>query len=168
MYDLPGGGKKATTSFVVALDNNGTTGVRCIAQPDGAQLPNITHPPVYAYAQSRIAILLLWYIHVYYLGSPSSVVDLTAVQEDQCSISIQWNPPYLLPGLSVSYDVYINGDLIQDDISTTDYTYYPMRLTNATYNVTVRAFNASDSIMGEAISIEALYQTGLAWYYNVF
>ena len=43
------------------------------------------------------------------------------------------------------------------NISTTNYTYYPMKLTNTTYNVTVKAFN--DSIIGDATSIEALYQT---------
>ena len=86
-------------------------------------------------------------------GPPSSVVDLTAVQQE-CSIFISWEPPYLLPGLSVSYKVYINGEM---NISTTNHTYYPMKLTNTTYNVTVKAFN--DSIIGDATSIEALYQT---------
>ena len=82
------------------------------------------------------------------LGPPSSVVNLTAVQ--QCGIFISWEPPYLLPGLSVSYKVYINGEM---NISTTNYTYYPMKLTNTTYNITVKAFN--DSIIGDAASIEA-------------
>ena len=45
------------------------------------------------------------------------------------------------------------------NISTTNHTYYPMKLTNATYNVTVKAFN--DSIIGDATSIEALYQTSI-------
>ena len=35
-----------------------------------------------------------------------------------------------------------------------------MKLTNITYNVTVKAFN--DSIIGDATSIEALYQTSIA------
>ena len=34
-----------------------------------------------------------------------------------------------------------------------------MKLTNTTYNVTVKAFN--DSIIGDATSIEALYQTSI-------
>ena len=34
-----------------------------------------------------------------------------------------------------------------------------MKLTNTTYNVTVKAFN--DSIIGDATSIEALYQTSM-------
>ena len=35
-----------------------------------------------------------------------------------------------------------------------------MKLTNTTYNVTVKAFN--DSIIGDSTSIEALYQTSIA------
>ena len=45
------------------------------------------------------------------------------------------------------------------NISTTNHTYYPVKLTNTTYNVTVKAFN--DSIIGDATSIEALYQIGI-------
>ena len=89
------------------------------------------------------------------LGPPSSIVDLTAEQQE-CSIFISWEPPYLLPGLSVSYKVHINGEM---NISTTNYTYYyPMKLTNTTYNVTVKAFN--DSIIGENSDTLTDYQVG--------
>ena len=73
------------------------------------------------------------------LGLPSLVGNLTAVQQDQCSIFIQWNPPYLLPGLSVSYKVYVNREMIQDDISTTNYTYYPFD--EGVYNISVQGFH---------------------------
>ena len=46
----------------------------------------------------------------------------------------------------MSYKVYINGEI---NISTTNYsTYYPMKLTNATYDVAIKAFNGS--IIGDA------------------
>ena len=150
LMDLPGGGQLATTSFTVTSDNNGTS-ARCLAD-NGDLLTSAT--PVYAYAQGtvdhRIMVLL-----IVSPGPPSSVVDLTAVQQE-CGIFISWETPYLLPGLSVSYKVYINGEM---NISTTNLTYYPMKLTNTTYNVTVKAFN--DSIIGDATSIEALYQTSI-------
>ena len=96
-----------------------------------------------------------------YIGSLSSVVNLIAVQQqDRCrhSIFIKWNPPYLFPGLSVSYTVYINGEMIQDDISTTNYTYYPMELTNTTYEITVLAF--SDLVIGNTSTIETNFIVG--------
>ena len=96
-----------------------------------------------------------------YIGSLSSVVNLIAVQQrDQCrhSIFIKWNPPYLFPGLSVSYIVYINGEIMQDNISTTNYTYYPMELTNTTYEITVLAF--SDLVIGNTSTIETNFIVG--------
>ena len=63
---------------------------------------------------------------MYFIDFPSSLDNLTAQQQDQCSILIEWEPPYLLPGLSMSYKVYINKEMIQDDISTTNHTYYPL------------------------------------------
>ena len=74
-----------------------------------------------------------------------SVRDLIAKQQDQCSILIEWEPPFLLPGLSVSYKVYIDEKIVQDD---TNYVYCPEELTNATYDVVVKAFNGS--IIGDA------------------
>ena len=44
------------------------------------------------------------------------------------------------------------------NISTANYTYYPMKLTNTTYNVTVKAFN--DSIIGENSDTLTDYQVG--------
>ena len=80
-----------------------------------------------------------------------SVGNLIAKQQDQCStcILIEWKTPYLLPGLSILlYKVYIDGKMIQDNISGTNHTYCPMKLTNSTYNVAVEPFN--DNITGDA------------------
>ena len=72
-----------------------------------------------------------------------SVGNLTAEQCSTC-ILIEWETPYLLPGLSVSYMVFIDEERIQDNISGINHTSYcPAELTNATYNVTVKAFNGS-------------------------
>ena len=76
------------------------------------------------------------------VGPPSSVVDLTA-QQQECGIFISWEPPYLLPGLSVSYKVYINGEMIQDDISSTNHTYYPTVTSSTVYSISVVAYNES-------------------------
>ena len=86
------------------------------------------------------------------------VGNLTAVQQDQCSILIQWNPPYLLPGLipSVSYKVYINGEMIQDDISTTNYTYYPFD--EGVYNISIQAFH--QLILGDVATTMVNYCKG--------
>ena len=84
------------------------------------------------------------------------------MQQDECSILIEWNAPHLLPGLSVSYNLDINDEEIYN-ISTTNYTYYPMKLTNTTYNVTVKAFN--DSIIGESTNIDVLYETSNVFFY---
>ena len=74
---------------------------------------------------------------------PTSVCNLTAEQQE-CGIFISWEPPYLLPGLSVSYKVYINGEMIQDDISTTNHTYYPTVTSSSTvYSISVVAYNES-------------------------
>ena len=53
-----------------------------------------------------------------------------------------------MPGLSVSYKVYINGEVLKDKVAivATNYTYYPIELTNSTWNVGVRAYN--ESVMG--------------------
>ena len=152
LMDLPGGGQLVTTSFTVTSDNNGTS-VRCLAAYNGG-LSVVSDPAGFAYGQG------MEYIFSHSFISPPchntrSVVDLTAVQQE-CGIFISWKPPHLLPGLSVSYNVYINGEM---NISTTNHTYYPMKLTNTTYNVTVKAFN--DSIIGDATTIKALYQTSM-------
>ena len=75
-----------------------------------------------------------------------SVGNLTVEQCSTC-ILIEWEAPYLLPGLSVSYMVFIDG-VVQGNISGSNYNYCPMKLTNSTYNVTVEAFNGS--IIGDA------------------
>ena len=165
--DLPEGGLLATCSYTVTSYNNGTS-VRCLATNNGG-LPVASDPAglLMDKVWSTHAHILSFLHHATIPGPPSSVVDLTAVQHVQeCSIFVSWEPPYLLPGLTVSYKVYINGEMIQDDISTTNYIYmyYPMKLTNTTYNVTVKAFN--DSIIGDATSIEALYQTSTVNMYN--
>ena len=144
--DLPGGGQLATCSFTVTSDNNGTS-TRCLATENGG-LPVDVSCPVNAYGQGMEYILCTC-IKLYILsslhdtvGPPSSVVDLTAVQQE-CDIFISWQPLYLLPGLSVSYKVYINGEMIQDDISTTNHTYYPTVTSSTVYSISVVAYNES-------------------------
>ena len=61
---------------------------------------------------TRYGVHMLTFFHFstmpQYPGLPSSVVDLTAEQQE-CGIFISWEPPYLLLGLSVSCKVYANG-----------------------------------------------------------
>lgn len=90
-------------------------------------------------------------------GPPSAVVNLTAVQQDQCSILIKWNPPYLLPGLNVLYKVYSNERIIEEKVRSTTYVYYPA-LINATYDVKIEAFN--NTVIGYNASISMEYHIG--------
>ena len=95
------------------------------------------------------------YVTLYYLlpiGPPSVVGNLTAVQ-DQCTIQIKWEPPYLIPGLDVAYKVYINGELIQDNITTTSYTFDPDVTSSTVYNISVAAYNES---VGDGPSINTM------------
>ena len=85
----------------------------------------------------------------FYLGPPSSVGNLTADLEwdDQCSILIEWEPPHLLPGLNVSYNVtLINGETVNHVTKSTNLTldYY----FDGDYCVNVMAFNGA--IIGES------------------
>ena len=84
-----------------------------------------------------------------FLGPPSSVVDLTAEQQNQCSLSVQWKAPYLLPGLTVLYNVtIINGEKINDITDSTHYTSH--YCFDGDYCVNVVAFNGT--IVGEPIA----------------
>ena len=92
-----------------------------------------------------------------FLGPPSSVVDLTAEQQDNCSLSaVQWKPPYVLPGLNILYNVtIINGETITTD--STNYTSH--NCIDGRYCVNVKAFNGA--IVGEPTlmySRDALHQ----------
>ena len=107
----------------------------------------------------KVIVLQLSIISLISLGPPSPVADLTAIHQDQCSILVKWNPPYLLPGLSVSYTVSINGNMQEEDIPTTNYTYYPMKLASATYELAVSAFN--DSVVGDASITTASFTIGM-------
>ena len=83
----------------------------------------------------------------FYLGPPSSVGNLTAEQDDQCSILIEWEPPYLLPGLNVSYNVtLINGETINNITNSTNFT--SNYCFDGDYCVSVMAFNGA--IVGES------------------
>ena len=97
------------------------------------------------------------------LGPPSSVVDLTAVQQE-CGIFISWEPPYLLPGLSVSYKVYINGEMIQDDISTTNHTYYPTVTSGTVHSISVVAYNES---VGDGPPVDTMVYFSIGKYVHV-
>lgn len=88
---------------------------------------------------------------MYYVTGPPLLKYLTAMN-NECSILSNWDPPYLLPGLTVSYKVYINGTL-HSNVSTTNYTYYPNVNKTAVYNISVAAYNesVSDGQIVEAI-----------------
>ena len=86
---------------------------------------------------------------IYSLGPPSSVGNLTAVQQDQCSILIQWEPPYVLPGLNISYNVtIINGKIINNVTDSTNFTSNYCFDDIVDYCVNVMAFNGA--IVGES------------------
>ena len=92
------------------------------------------------WSRSTYAHILSFLHYATIPGPPSSVVGLTAVQQE-CGIFISWKPPYLSPGLSVSYKVYINGEM---NISTTNHTsYYPTVTSSTVYSISVVAYNES-------------------------
>ena len=151
-----------TASFTVTADNNGTGNIRCVADIEGEE-PQFTEAGAYALAQGTLKINCTSLYYIVPIGPPLPVRDLTAVQRpNQHSILIQWKPPYLFPGLSVSYKVYINGSLIQDNISTTQCIYNLMIHVYSIYEVTVKAFNSS--IIGEAAHTTVHYEPGV--YYD--
>ena len=94
-----------------------------------------------------------------FLGPPSSVVDLI-VQHDLCSTLIQWEPPYVLPGLSITYNVtIINGETINNITNSTNFT--SNYCFDGDYCVNVMTF--SGAIIGESTlnhSRGTLHQNG--------
>ena len=96
-----------------------------------------SHLHIFSVPMLALPNSLLWQ-----LIGPTSVSDLTAEQQE-CDLKVTWEPPYLLPGLSVSYKVYINGEMIQDDIPTTNHTYYPTVTSSTAYSISVVAYNES-------------------------
>ena len=92
----------------------------------------------------------------------TSVRDLIAKQQDQCSILIEWEPPFLLsPELSVLYKVYIDGEMIPDDISDTHYTY--CFFDEGPYNISIQAFH--QLILGDIATTMVNY-CGYSYYYG--
>ena len=156
-YKHGGGGQIVNVIFTATADNlSGTPKIFCLARLAGTMIYNYSSP-AYVYTQGSCSNHDISIPTLVQIGPPSSAQNITAMQQDKCSILIQWSPPYLLPGLSVSYKVDINGEEI--DVFTTYYEYYPMKLTNASYVVIIEPFN--NSIIGEANDIDVLYETGL-------
>ena len=92
-----------------------------------------------------------------------NIVDTPSVnsfvsEQQECAIVSSWKLQHLLPGLSVSYKVSINGEIAQENISTTSYTYYPMKLASATYELAVLAFNGS--VVGDASAATVSFTIG--------
>ena len=145
---------KVVARFTVTSGNNGTS-VRCIAD-DGVNVPLYTKLE-YAYAQGK-QYLSKFNVQQFcqFIGLPSSVRELTAAQQDQCSLLLQWKPPFLLPGLSVSYKVYMNGEIIQNDVINTDYTYYPVD--ERLYNISIQAYY--QLLFGNIATTMVNYQKG--------
>ena len=75
-----------------------------------------------------------------HVGLP--LVQNLAAVEKECSIVSSWNPPYLLPGLRVSYKVYVNGKL-QITTDLRNHTYYPNVTSSTAYNISVATYNES-------------------------
>lgn len=91
-------------------------------------------------------------------GQLSSVTELIAKQQDQCSIKIEWEPPFLLPGLYLLYKIS-TSDGIEHETNDTYYIYYPENVTrNIMIKVQVKAFNKS--IIGIGNSTDVTFSTG--------
>lgn len=83
-------------------------------------------------------------------GPPEPVDHLVAVQQDQCSVLIEWDPPpYLLPGLGVVYYVIINNKIVREGLHSTNFTYNPT--STGTYSVILIAYN--DTLIGKQVGI---------------
>ena len=92
------------------------------------------------------------------------VVNLTANQTDPCTITVQWEEPFLLPGLSVSYTVSVylgNITVSVHNVSTTTFTYHPTT-GSGVYTVQVRTFNGT--LTGDATN--ATVYAGICVYYH--
>ena len=87
-----------------------------------------------------------------HIGLPL-IQNLTAV-EKECSIFFSWNRPYLLPGLSASYKVYINGTL-QITTNLQNHTYYPNVASSTVYNMSVATYNES---IGDGKIVENIFK----------
>ena len=152
--DLPGGGQLVTTSFIVTAANNGSAAVTCLVQPQGSNtfIPSAT---VTAYAQGNCDTggLYLGYILIANISSPSSI---ESTQTDPCTITVQWEEPFLLPGLSVSYtvSVYSVDTVSVYNVSTTTFIYHPTT-GSGVYTVQVRAFNGT--LTGDATNTTVEY-----------
>ena len=92
----------------------------------------------------------------------TSVRNLTAKRHGQCTILIQWEPPFLLsPELSVLYKVYIDGEMIQDDISDTNYAH--CFFDKVPYNISIQAYH--QLILGDLATTSVNY-CGYSYYYG--
>ena len=139
--DLPGGGQLATCSFIVTSDSNGTS-ARCLATNNGG-LPVVSDPAGFAYGQGMEYICSHSFISLPCHNTRSPIISSRSYSSTTCTgvcIFISWKPPYVSPGLSVSYRVYINGEM---NISTTNHTYYPTVTSSTIYNISVVAYNES-------------------------
>ena len=84
------------------------------------------------------------------IGRPETVANLRAMQQAQCSVLVQWDPPpYLLPGLSVDYRVTVNNEMVRDGLHTTKYTHVLTK--TGTYIITLVAYN--ETLVGEEATI---------------
>ena len=152
--DLPGGGQLRMATFTVTAANNGSAEVTCLVQPQGSVsfIPSAT---VTAYAQGNCDTegLYLGYILIANISSPSSI---ESTQTDPCTITVQWEEPFLLPGLSVSYtvSVYSVDTVSVSNVSTTNFTYHPTT-GSGVHTVQVRAFNGT--LTGDATNTTVEY-----------
>ena len=93
------------------------------------------------------------------ISSPSSI---EATQIDPCTITVQWEEPFLLPGLSVSYrvSVYLGNITVSvHNVSTTTFTYHPTT-SSGVYTVQVRAFNGT--LTGDATNTTVEHYIGMS------
>ena len=83
-------------------------------------------------------------------------------QTDPCTIIVQWEEPFLLPGLSVSYTVSVyleNITVSVHNVSTTTFTYHPTT-GSGVYTVQVRTYAFSGAQTSEAINTTVEFYTG--------
>ena len=93
------------------------------------------------------------------------VINLTATQADQCTITANWSIPALLPGLSVSYTVSVYYRYLEDitvsvhNVSTTTFIYHPTT-GSGVYTVQVRTFNGT--LTGDATNTTVEHYIGMS------
>ena len=137
--NLPNGAKKIT--FPATNEVNGSD-IYCVARSESVVT---TSTAAYIYIQGNLfAIMNAANDDLYAcIGPPESVSNLQGHQLDYCCVFISWDPPFVLPGLTVQYRISVGTNNRQELISNTNYTYCPLNLTNGYYRFIVMTANGA-------------------------